>query len=75
MRRRGLDPRGASQTVGEYTSLAARRLIVIEEDLRWFARAAWVAAYDPSEPSPEMAKEASVRFERLNGLDLNPSEA
>lgn len=75
VRRRGLDPRGASQTVGEYTSLAARRLIVIEEDLRWFARAAWVAAYDPSEPSPEMAKEASVRFERLNGLDLNPSEA
>ncbi len=75
MRRRGLDPRSASQTVGEYTSLAARRLTAVEEDLRWFARAAWVAAYDPSEPTAEMAEEASARFERLKRLDLNPSEA
>ena len=65
MRRRGLEPRGSSQTIGEYAKAAAPRLGVAGPDLEWMAKAAWVAAYDPAGPSPGLLREA---VERLSSL-------
>ena len=62
LRRRGLEPRVRSQTLGDYADTAAQRLGQVEPDLEWFKRAAWVAAYDPAGPTAALARDAIERL-------------
>ena len=65
LRRRGLKPRGESQTLGEYSELASEQFKDLGPDVEWLKRAAWAAAYDPAWPGPTLAREAA---ERLAGI-------
>ena len=65
LRRRGLDPRGRSQTMREYSRAAAQRFAEAGQDLEWLTRAAWAAAYDPSPLTPDLAADAGERLSRI----------
>ena len=75
LRRNGLEPRERSQTLTGYLATAAARFAAISGDLKWFENAALSAAYDPVEPSDEVAREAARRLSRLKATRLGMSSA
>ena len=72
LKRRGISRRARSQTIGEYLESAAVGLGGMAQELSWFARAAWAAAYDPTEPSAELAQEAAERLSHLKRMATRP---
>ena len=69
LRSQGLPSRRPGQALQEYARIAAERLGGAGEQLAWFTRAAWSAAYDPAwgwtDASAQILHEARTRLSSL----------
>ena len=65
LRRTGLAPRDASQTMTDYAAQAEPRLGDARGDLAWLRSAAWAAAYDPASYGSGPLPQARERLARL----------
>ncbi len=65
LRRKGLDARLPSQTVADYLTHAAARFSQAREELKWFSRTGWAAAYDQRSLDASVVTEASRRLHWL----------
>ena len=64
LRRRGLERRRRSQTLGDYAEAAAR-MFVDARDVERLTRAALAAAYDPIPPDPKLSLQIAACLSRL----------
>ena len=73
LRKNGVPSRTPGQTLQEYAGKASERFPVVSDQLTWFTRAAWAAAYDPGwridDSSAGVVDEARSRLSALK-LDL-----
>lgn len=69
LKKRGIEPRKAGQTLGEYAQMAVEQKEAIEDHLLWFTKAAWTAAYNPGWTSTilddHQVQEAKIRLNYL----------
>lgn len=72
LRKRGLEPRRVSQTLGAYGEAAARHFENAVQDIEWIVQAAWSAAYDPAPPGADRARQAAERLIRLRSAMTRP---
>ena len=69
LKKRGIEPRKAGQTLGEYARMAVEQKEAIEDHLLWFTKAAWTAAYNPgwkfTSLDEHRIEEAKIRLKLL----------